>query len=41
MPFVIFRGLVAEIGEGTTTVVPVFEGFVLGHALEKSMVAGA
>ena len=28
------------MGEGTTTVVPVFEGFVLNHALEKSYIAG-
>ena len=34
------RGLVTEIGEGTTTVVPVFEGFIQNHALEKSQIAG-
>ena len=28
------------MGEGTTTVVPVFEGFVLNHALENSYIAG-
>jgi actin-related protein len=31
---------VTELGEGTSTVVPVFEGYVLTHALEKSTIAG-
>lgn len=33
-------GLVAEIGHGSSTTVPIYEGFILNHALEKSMIAG-
>jgi actin-related protein len=33
-------GLVTEIGHGTTTTVPVYESFILNHALEKSNIAG-
>jgi actin-related protein len=32
--------MVTEIGHGTTTTVPVYEGFILNHALEKSDIAG-
>ena len=32
--------MVAEIGHGSTTTVPIYEGFILNHALEKSFVAG-
>ncbi len=34
-------GLVVDVGEGLTTVVPVFEGFALKHALKTLDVAGA
>ena len=33
-------GLVVELGHGLTTVVPVFEGFVLPHALQQSKISG-
>lgn len=33
-------GLVVEIGHGVTSVVPVFEGFPMPHAIAKSTVAG-
>lgn len=33
-------GFVVELGHGLTTVAPIFEGFVLPHALQKSNVSG-
>jgi actin len=33
-------GFVAELGHGLSTVIPVFEGFVLPHALQQSDVSG-
>lgn len=33
-------GFVLELGHGLTTVAPIFEGFILPHALQKSNVGG-
>lgn len=34
-------GFVTEIGHGSTTAIPVFEGFVLPHAAQSSYISGA
>ena len=33
-------GFVTEIGHGSTTAIPVFEGFPLPHAAQSSFIAG-
>ena len=33
-------GLVAEVGEGISYTVPIFEGYALPHAVEKNNFAG-
>mmetsp|Transcript_31886 Transcript_31886/g.5768 ORF Transcript_31886/g.5768 Transcript_31886/m.5768 type:complete len:86 (+) Transcript_31886:426-683(+) len=35
------RGMLVEMGDGLTSIVPVFEGYGLPHAVKKMQVAGS